>query len=214
MDASGVMRGKYEAGFSLAVLLDDLIDRVAPCPWETNAGVNLVHRERRRAAVREPLYTPDERQRRDESPWTLVQGVLAPLQFIAFAVSLFLVLRYLVTGRGYEIATVSILIKTVALYVIMITGSVWEKVVFGKWLFARAFFWEDVFSMLVLGLQTAYLAALILGWGSPAEQMMIAVGAYAAYVINATQFVLKLRAARLDADGKRDRAPPILGQLA
>jgi 3-vinyl bacteriochlorophyllide hydratase len=42
----------------------------------------------------------------------------------------------------------------------MITGSIWEKVVFGKYLFARPFFWEDVFSMLVLALHTAYLYAL------------------------------------------------------
>jgi 3-vinyl bacteriochlorophyllide hydratase len=39
----------------------------------------------------------------------------------------------------------------------MITGSIWEKVVFGKYLFAEGFFWEDVFSMLVLALHTAYL---------------------------------------------------------
>ena len=84
----------------------------------------------------------------------------------------------------------------------MITGSIWEKAVFGKWLFARAFFWEDVFSMLVLGLQTAYLAALLLGWGSPRQQMMIAIAAYATYAINASQFLLKLRAARLEGGSR------------
>ncbi|MBA4047280.1 MAG: hypothetical protein C0476_01920, partial [Sphingomonas sp.] len=41
------------------------------------------------------LYQPDERRRRDESVWTLVQGVLAPVQFIVFGISLVLVLRYL-----------------------------------------------------------------------------------------------------------------------
>ena len=45
----------------------------------------------------------------------------------------------------------------------MITGSIWEKDVFGRYLFAPAFFWEDVFSMLVLALHTAYLAALFSG---------------------------------------------------
>jgi len=128
----------------------------------------------------------------------MVQGVLAPLQFLAFAVSLMLIVRYLATGQGYDLATGSILVKTMLLYAIMITGSIWEKVVFGKWLFARAFFWEDVFSMLVLGLQTAYLAALLLHWGSPDQQMLIAVAAYAAYAFNASQFLLKLRAARLE----------------
>ena len=46
------------------------------------------------------LYTAEERQRRDASPWTLVQGVLAPIQFLVFLVSLALVLRYLADRRG------------------------------------------------------------------------------------------------------------------
>ena len=110
-----------------------------------------------------PLYTAEERRRRDASPWTLVQGVLAPIQFVVFLASLGLVLRYLATGEGLAVATASIVVKTLVLYTIMITGSIWEKEVFGRYLFARAFFWEDVFSMLVLALHTAYLAALLTG---------------------------------------------------
>lgn len=87
--------------------------------------------------------------------------------------------------------------KTIALYTIMLTGCAWEEVVFGRWLFAPAFYWEDVFSMLVLALHTAYLVA----WATDAlgarGQMMLALAAYASYLVNATQFVLKLRAARL-----------------
>ena len=146
-----------------------------------------------------PLYTPDQRRRRDESRWTLVQGVLAPVQFLIFLISLVLVLRYLQTGEGAFAATVSIVIKTVALYAIMITGSIWEKVVFGKWLFADAFFWEDVFSFLVLALHSAYLVALIGGLGSERGRMLLALAAYATYAINAAQFILKLRAARLQS---------------
>jgi 3-vinyl bacteriochlorophyllide hydratase len=144
------------------------------------------------------LYTAEERRRRDSTVWTLVQGVLAPVQFFIFLVSLILVLRYLATGEGENAATISVVIKTLALYAIMVTGSIWEKVVFDRYLFAPAFFWEDVFSMLVLALHTAYLAALAFGWLSPHGLMLLALAAYATYVINATQFVLKLRAARLD----------------
>ena len=110
-----------------------------------------------------PLYTVEQRKIRDESVWTLVQGVLAPVQFLVFLVSLALVLRYLLTGNGEYAATVSVVVKTITLYTIMITGAIWEKVVFGRYLFAEAFFWEDVFSMLVLALHTAYLAALAFG---------------------------------------------------
>lgn len=146
-----------------------------------------------------PLYTPDERRRRDASPWTLVQGVLAPLQFLVFLVSLGLVLRYLHTGDGLAVATASVVVKTLVLYLIMVTGSIWEHAVFGRWLFARSFFWEDVFSFLVLALHTAYLWAVATGALAPREQMYLALAAYAAYVINAAQFLLKLRAARLEA---------------
>ncbi|MFQ3667001.1 MAG: 2-vinyl bacteriochlorophyllide hydratase, partial [Sphingomonadaceae bacterium] len=151
---------------------------------------------------RKPLYTPEERRRRDESRWTLVQGVLAPLQFLVFLVSLALVVRFLLTGAGEAAATVSILVKTAILYTIMVTGAIWEKVVFGKYLFAPAFFWEDVFSMLVIALHTAYVVMLVRGIGSTEQQMAVALAAYAAYVINAGQFLWKLRMARLDAQAE------------
>lgn len=143
------------------------------------------------------LYTAAERRRRNASGWTLVQGILAPLQFLVFLVSLGLVLRYLATGDGLVAATWSIVIKTLVLYTIMITGSIWEREVFGRWLFAPVFFWEDMVSMLVLALHTAYLAALFTGSLDARQLMLLALAAYASYVINATQFVLKLRAARL-----------------
>lgn len=145
------------------------------------------------------LYTPEERRRRDASPWTLVQGLLAPLQFLVFLVSLGLVLNYLWTGESLGAATASIVTKTLVLYAIMITGSIWEKAVFGKYLFAPAFFWEDVVSMLVLALHTAYLVVWILGLLEPREQMLLALAAYASYVVNAAQFLLKLRAARRES---------------
>ena len=147
--------------------------------------------------TRPPLYSPEERKRRAASAWTLVQGVLAPVQFLVFLASLALVLRFLLTGEGHAVATGSVVLKTLLLYTIMVTGCIWEKVVFGVWLFAPAFYWEDVFSMLVLGLHTAYLVALATGGLDARGQMLLALAAYAAYVINATQFVLKLRAARL-----------------
>jgi len=155
-----------------------------------------------------PLYTPEQRRRRDATRWTLVQGLLAPFQFLVFAVSLALVLRYLATGEGYAWATASVVFKTLVLYTIMVTGCIWEKVVFDVWLFAPVFFWEDVFSMLVLALHTAYLVALWQGSLGPAGLMLLALAAYAAYVINALQFVLKLRAARLQAQAEgRTTAP-------
>jgi len=151
---------------------------------------------------RQPLYDAQQRARRDATAWTLVQGILAPLQFLAFLVSLALVLRTLTTGEGAWAANASVVAKTGLLYAIMVTGSIWEKVVFGRYLFAPAFYWEDMVSMLVLALHSAYLVALVTGGLDTGGLMFLALAAYASYAVNAAQFLLKLRAARLDA------APP------
>jgi len=167
-----------------------------------------------RAQSFKPLYTPEERLRRDATKWTLVQGILAPIQFAVFLISLGLVVRYLASGDGFAIAAASIVVKTLLLYAIMITGSIWEREVFGCYLFARAFFWEDVFSFLVLALHSAYLVALFAGIGDARQQMLVALAAYASYFINATQFLLKLRAARRDERLALSAAPAVSGRRA
>ncbi|APE45684.1 2-vinyl bacteriochlorophyllide hydratase (plasmid) [Sulfitobacter alexandrii] len=146
------------------------------------------------------LYTPAQKARRDASVWTLVQGILAPVQFLVFLVSLVLVCRYLLTGEGYALATGSIVLKTGFLYLIMVTGAIWEKTIFGQWLFADAFFWEDVFSFGVIALHTLYIYGLFLGGFAPMSLIVIALAAYAAYVVNAGQFLWKLRMARLQPE--------------
>ena len=161
-----------------------------------------------------PLYTPEERVRRDETKWTLVQGILAPIQFVVFLVSLYLVLRFLFTGEGENAANISVVVKTLTLYTIMVTGCIWEKVVFNCYLFAPAFFWEDVFSMLVLLLHTLYLVALGTGYLDQTELMLLAVAAYATYVVNAGQFIWKLRMARLDEAKKKSAATTLNPAMA
>ncbi len=125
--------------------------------------------------------------------------MLAPIQFAACLISIFLVLRFLVTGTDAWLAHSSILIKTVLLLTIMFTGCLWERDVFGQYLFAPAFFWEDVVSMGVIALHLAYVYGLLMQQWSTDSLMIIALLAYAAYLVNAVQFVLKLRAARLQS---------------
>jgi len=143
------------------------------------------------------LYTVEQRQRRDASRWTLIQGILAPLQFLVFLISVALVIRYLWTGQGEAAATVSIVIKTMVLYAIMITGSLWEKDVFGAYLFVPAFYWEDMVSMLVMALHTAYLICLWQNLLGTEQLMYLAIAAYVTYVINAAQFLYKFKLARI-----------------
>ena len=144
------------------------------------------------------LYTPEQKNRRDKSKWTMVQAILAPIQFVVCFISIFLVLRYLIRGVGYDLATVSIIIKTLVLYLIMFTGAIWEKEVFGQYLLAPAFFWEDVVSFFVIALHTTYLIALMSGLLTSEGQMWLALVAYTVYIINALQFLLKLRSGRTE----------------
>uniref|UniRef100_UPI0040486AD7 2-vinyl bacteriochlorophyllide hydratase n=1 Tax=Limnohabitans sp. TaxID=1907725 RepID=UPI0040486AD7 len=143
------------------------------------------------------LYTPAQRARRDATAWTLVQGILAPVQFLIFGISLYLVIYSLHTGEHTDWALASVVLKTVVLYAIMVTGAIWEKVVFGQYLFAPAFYWEDVVSMLVLALHTAYLWVWWQGSWSANDQLLLALVAYITYGINAAQYIRKLRKARL-----------------
>jgi 3-vinyl bacteriochlorophyllide hydratase len=85
----------------------------------------------------------------------------------------------------------------------MVTGSLWEKDVFGKYLFAGPFFWEDVVSMGVIALHTAYLVALFGDLLGTDGRMLLALAAYAAYGVNAVQFLVKFRMARR---GRTERA--------
>ncbi|HEY0205692.1 MAG TPA: 2-vinyl bacteriochlorophyllide hydratase [Acetobacteraceae bacterium] len=173
-------------------LINRALDQFDCCPWGGAVGRGFPHSK----VQNRTLYTPEERIRRDASPWTVVQGVLAPAQFLVFLISLFLVARYLQTGAGEGAAIASVVAKTLFLYVIMITGAIWEREVFGRYLFAPAFYWEDVVSMLVLALHTTYLVALLSGQVDATRLMWLALLAYATYVVNAAQFVIKLRTAR------------------
>lgn len=149
------------------------------------------------------LYTEEQRRIRDRSKWTIVQAILAPAQFVVFLISLGLVINYLVTGDGYMAATVSIVLKTLVLYTIMITGAIWEKEVFGQYLFHKSFFWEDVVSMLVLALHTAYLIGLPAGW-SAETLMYTALAAYGSYFVNAVQFLWKLKQAKQEPTARTE----------
>jgi len=176
-------------------LINRALDQFDCSPWGGAAGRSVMQTRVQDRA----LYTPEERLRRDASPWTIVQGVLAPAQFLVFLVSLCLVTRYLQTGAGEAAAAASVVAKTLFLYAIMITGSIWEREVFGRYLFAPAFYWEDVVSMLVLALHTTYLVGLLSGQIDARHLAWLALVAYASYVINAAQFIIKLRAARLQS---------------
>jgi 3-vinyl bacteriochlorophyllide hydratase len=129
-------------------------------------------------------------RRRQQSKWTIVQAILAPLQLLTFIISVILIIRYLSTGLDYQITTTSILIKIVLMWLITITGMLWEKEVFGQWFLAPQFFWEDVMNAVSLILHNGYFIALLLG-ASERELVLVMLVAYASYLINFAQFLVR-----------------------
>lgn len=135
-------------------------------------------------------YTPEQLARRDQSKWTIVQAILAPAQFLVFLISLALVIRYLVTGDGYAIANLSVLVKIALLWAITITGMFWEKEVFGKWFLAPQFFWEDVGNAVAMIMHNLYFVARWLDWSDRAVMTLMLI-AYLTYLVNMAQFTLR-----------------------
>ena len=193
------------------VALTNYIAALECNPWQAHAGARSYRRPSAIGNGWNQLYTPEERRRRDATVWTRVQAVLAPFQFLVFLISLGLVVIFLTTGAAEAAATWSIVFKTLVLYAIMVTGAIWERTIFGCYLFAPAFFWEDVASILVLALHTAYLVALASGQVEVQTLMMIGLAAYASYVINAAQFILKFRKGRSDRRRRFEAGPQFGG---
>ncbi|MBC8160257.1 MAG: 2-vinyl bacteriochlorophyllide hydratase [Roseiflexaceae bacterium] len=161
------------------------------------------------------MYTPEQLIRRNTSPWTLIQAVLAPVQFLAFLASFALVARYLATGEGYDAANISVLIKIALLWLITITGMIWEKEIFGHYFLAKEFFWEDVGNAVALLTHNLYFLAIWLGVSHQAT-MALMLAAYCTYLINCAQFVRRgimaakqRRAAK--ANGTAQQALKIVG---
>jgi 3-vinyl bacteriochlorophyllide hydratase len=58
-----------------------------------------------------------------------------------------------------------------------------------------------LFSFVVIALHTLYIVGLLGGFYGSETLMLIALAAYATYVVNAGQFLWKLRMARLQSEG-------------
>ena len=134
-------------------------------------------------------YTPEQLAKRNRSPWTKVQAILAPIQFLAFLISFALVIHYLLTGENYALANASVLVKISLLWAITITGMIWEKEIFGHWFMAPQFFWEDVGNAVAMFFHNLYFVARWLDWSDRAVMSLMLV-AYTTYLINCGQFVM------------------------
>jgi 3-vinyl bacteriochlorophyllide hydratase len=139
------------------------------------------------------MYTPEQLLRREASPWTKVQVILAPIQFVAFLISLSLVIRYLLSNhdeQAYFIASISVWVKITLIWALTITGMFWEKDVFDHYFMAKEFFWEDFGNLVAIITHNAYFVAQGLHW-PPNQIMLVMLFAYLTYLFNAGQFVAR-----------------------
>jgi len=136
------------------------------------------------------LYTQEQLARRKASPWTRVVSALAPTQFIAFVISFYFVLQFILTNQGYLAATVSVWIKIILLWAITIAGMLWEKDVYDHYFMAREFFWEDFGNLVAMITHNAYFIVQYLGC-SERDVMLVMLFAYCTYLFNFGQFMVK-----------------------
>ncbi len=142
------------------------------------------------------MYTEDQLRRREASRWTKVQIILAPIQFVAFIISFGLVIRYLITGEGYWVATISVWIKITLIWALTITGMLWEHDMFDHYFLAKEFFWEDIGNLIAIITHNLYFVAQWMG-ASRETVMWVMVFAYVTYLFNALQFINRgVRSAR------------------
>ena len=141
------------------------------------------------------MYTEEQVQKRNKSIWTKLMSTLAPLQFIAFVISFYLVCRYLVTGDGYTVATASVLIKIALLWAMTIVGILWEKEMYGHYFMCKEFFWEDFGNLVALLTHNAYFVVQWLDF-SRQSIMLVMCLAYTTYLFNFAQFMVKMMRSR------------------
>ncbi|NTU67376.1 MAG: 2-vinyl bacteriochlorophyllide hydratase [Chlorobiaceae bacterium] len=140
-----------------------------------------------------PRYTPEQLEKRNASRWTTVQAVLAPIQFLIFLAGLTVTWLFTkelwITDFGW--ITFFVTLKTFMLVLIFVTGGFFELEVFGRFAFAREFFWEDFGSAIAMIVHISYF---ILFWIGLDRDILIRTAylAYLSYLVNAAQFVIRL----------------------
>ncbi len=142
------------------------------------------------------MYTPDQLRRRQNSRWTKVQIILAPIQFVAFMISFGLVIHYLISGEWYWTATISVWVKIALIWALTITGMFWEYDMYDHYFMAKEFFWEDLGNLIAIITHNLYFVAK--GMGADERTVMwVMVFAYVTYLFNAGQFLARgIRSAR------------------
>jgi 3-vinyl bacteriochlorophyllide hydratase len=129
------------------------------------------------------------RERRSASKWTMIHPLFAIGQLLAFFISVGLLIAYARGAVPFHVVHVSVLVKIGLMVGAVITGSLWERDVYGFFWFAPEFMFEDVMTLIVFIFQVTYLAMVALH----PDRMVAVIGvlctAYAVYVANVAQYI-------------------------
>lgn len=148
-------------------------------------------------------------ERRDASVWTAIHPVFAIGQLGVFLVSLVLVALYFLHVVAFSAVHLSVLIKIAFMIGAVITGSLWEHDVYGKWWFAQEFFVEDVMTLNVFLLHLGYLVT-IYGWPDNSRAYLAMLGlAYLVYGLNVSQYIASHLRMRKSSRQPADRGAEI-----
>ncbi len=146
-------------------------------------------------------------QRREATIWTKLHLPFALGQLAVCAISVLLIAAFFAGYVPFSVVHASALLKISLMAGAVITGSLWEKDVYGFWWFAPQFFFEDLLTYVVALFQIGYLIVYYHQPNNLAANVAVLMVCYLAYIINVTQYVLKHRSARRSMVLVREQAP-------
>ena len=135
-------------------------------------------------------------ERRAATIWTRLHPPFAFAQLAVCIASVVLICLFFAGRVSFSVVHDSALLKIALMAGAVVTGSLWERAVYGYWWFAPQFFLEDLLTYVVALFQIGYLMVYYHSPDNLAANVAVLIVSYLAYVVNVTQYVLKHQVAR------------------
>ncbi len=148
-------------------------------------------------------------QRREATIWTRIHPPFAFAQLAVCVVSVILIGFFFAGQISFNVVHLSALLKIALMAGAVVTGSLWERAVYGYWWFAPQFFLEDLMTYVVALFQIGYLLVYYHSPDNLAANVAVLIVSYLAYVVNVTQYVLKHASARRAMALVREQSPHV-----
>ncbi len=140
-------------------------------------------------------------ERRDASIWTRIHPIFAIGQLGIFLVSVVLLVLFAFHVVPFTAVYLSVLMKIACMVGAIVTGSLWERDVFGPWWFADDFFIEDVMTVNVFLLHVGVVVTYFVQSPDLRAVLALLVFSYAVYALNVGQYIFRHMGMRGQAAG-------------